>query len=79
MYAVSSAFVDGYTVVVAPAAHITAKSAKTHSYRVAEAIPTRCSGSRPSDSRPAANRETCSPASAHVTDVQRSPPASMTG
>src|SRR3954447_10626365 len=36
-------------------------------------MPTRCSGCSPSDSSPAAYRETCSPASAHVTEVQRSP------
>ena len=62
----------GYTVVVAAAAALIARSAKIHSYRVPEAIATRCSGSMPSATRPAARRVTWSPVSAQVSECQTS-------
>ena len=44
-----------------PPAHMTARSAKIHSTRVPEAIPTRCSGSMPRASSPAAILSTLLP------------------
>ena len=54
MNADSSAFVCGYTVVVAAPAHMMPRSARIHSTRVEEASATRCSGWTPSSIRPAA-------------------------
>ncbi len=70
MYATSGAFVEGYTVVVAPPAHMIARSTAIHSTLVPQAIATRCSGSSPSESSPAARSWTSSPASAQVQDFQ---------
>ena len=70
MYATSSEFVEGYTVVVAPPAHITARSAKIHSSRVAAAIATRSSGCKPRDRKPAAKSAIRSLLRAHVHDSQ---------
>ena len=67
MNATSSAFVVGYTVVVAPPADKIPKSAMTHSYRVEEASATRCSGSIPRAISPAAMPSTRSPTSRQVT------------
>ncbi len=60
-------------MVVAAPAHMMARSARIHSKRVPEAIPTRCSDSMPRLSSPAASLVTLSPVSAQVTDSQLSP------
>ena len=60
-------------MVVAPPAHITARSAYTHSMRVLHTIATRSSGRMPSASRPAARVVTVSSTWAHVTDSQAGP------
>ncbi len=69
----SAALLVGYTVVVAAPAHMIARSASTHSYRVLEAIATRSSGAMPSASNPAATASTCAAVSFQVSDTQRSP------
>ncbi len=57
-------------MVVAPPAHITARSARIHSTLVPAAMPTRCSGSSPRESSPAASFSTFSPVCVHVHDSQ---------
>ena len=57
-------------MVVAAPALMMARSATIHSYRVADAIPTRCWGSIPRATRPAARFATRSPTSRQVTDSQ---------
>ena len=64
------ALVLGYTVVVAAPAHMIARSARIHSYRVLDAIPTRCSGSMSSASRPAASVSTRSAVCRQVSETQ---------
>ena len=73
MNATSSPSVVGYTVVVAPPAHITAKSARIHSIRVEHAIATRSSVARPSASSPAARRATRSPVSPQLSSAHPGP------
>ena len=60
-------------VVVAPPAHMTARSAYTHSIRVLLAIATRSSGRTPSARRPAAMVLTVSSTCAQVTESQPTP------
>ena len=69
----SSAAVLGYTVVTAPPAHMTAKSASTHSTRVEHAMATRSSDCSPSASSPAASRVTRSPVAAQLRCAQPVP------
>ncbi len=66
MYAVSSAFVCGYTVVVAAPAQMMPRSASIQSTRVVEAMATRSSGRTPRSISPAAMAKTRCADSAQV-------------